>query len=172
VIEDTSSKVSRYARNLCNYRGNKICWRVFVCSVILGKCVANHDLAMAVFSDFTTGTILTQPLAGNGRLLRLWYPGVQALFTEPLPSNGCLAPTPLLRLLAVMSQYRYAQFKSIPITDIPDNDRFEVVPQVFTVCLTEPLIKCICFQTTTQQEHCLVKGPPRGRVKEKVEMQT
>jgi hypothetical protein len=60
---------------------------------------------MTIISDFTAGKILTQPLAGNERLLRLRYSGFQAVFTEPLPGNGRLAPTPLLRFLSVMSQY-------------------------------------------------------------------
>jgi hypothetical protein len=30
---------------------------------------------MTVFSDFTAGTMFTQPLAANWRLLRLWYSG-------------------------------------------------------------------------------------------------
>jgi hypothetical protein len=33
---------------------------------------------------------------------------IPALFTEPLPGNGSLTPTPLSRLLGAMSQYLYA----------------------------------------------------------------
>jgi hypothetical protein len=64
---------SRCVGNNCNYRGNRICYRVFAYSPNLGTCVVNRYLAMVVFSDSTAGTMFTQPLAGNGRLLWLWY---------------------------------------------------------------------------------------------------
>jgi hypothetical protein len=50
---------------------------VYLFSVTLGICVASRYLAMTVFSDFTAGTMFTQPLAGSGRLLQLRYSGFQ-----------------------------------------------------------------------------------------------
>jgi hypothetical protein len=80
MIADTASKVSilLFEIALCR-KPFYLLWLLYLQPCIclqrtLGTYVyvANRYLAMA---DFIAGSIFTQPLAGNGRLLRLRYSG-------------------------------------------------------------------------------------------------